>query len=130
MTLLRKLAGETAIYGTSYILSRVLHYLLFTFYLTYEFNKNPELYGIYGDLYFYVAIVLVLLTFRMETTYFRYAKEDKPAVTMMSLSFLGGVGGLFLLLLSFFDKRQRIKRLHTRLQFSSFTLVFVVGFIN
>ena len=102
MTLLRKLAGETAIYGTSYILSRVLHYLLFTFYLSYEFNNNLDQYGIYRDLYFYVAIVLVILTFRMETTYFRYAKADKPAVTMMSLSFLSGVGGLFLLFLWLF----------------------------
>jgi len=102
MTLLRKLAGETAIYGTSYILSRVLHYLLFTFYLTRVFHDAKDQYGIYRDLYFYVAIVLVLLTFRMETTYFRYAKEDKPAVTMMSLSFLSVVGGLFLLLLWIF----------------------------
>ncbi len=102
MTLIRKLAGETAIYGTSYILSRVLHYLLFTFYLTRVFNDHMDQYGIYRDLYFYVAIVLVLLTFRMETTYFRYAKEDRPKVTMMSLSFLGGVGGLFLLLLWLF----------------------------
>jgi len=102
MTLLRKLAGETAIYGTSYILSRVLHYLLFTFYLTRVFQDAKDQYGIYRDLYFYVAIVLVLLTFRMETTYFRYAKEDKPAVTMMSFSFLSGVGGLFLLFLWLF----------------------------
>jgi O-antigen/teichoic acid export membrane protein len=102
MTLLRKLAGETAIYGTSYILSRVLHYLLFTFYLTRVFHDAKDQYGIYRDLYFYVAIVLVLLTFRMETTYFRYAKEDKPAVTMMSISFLSGVGGLFFLLLWLF----------------------------
>ncbi|HEX5112501.1 MAG TPA: oligosaccharide flippase family protein [Saprospiraceae bacterium] len=100
MTLLRKLAGETAIYGTSYILSRVLHFLLFTFYLTWVLAKDQ--FGIYRDLYFYVAMVLVLLTFRMETTFFRYAKEDKPAVTMMSLSFLGGVGGLFLLMLWLF----------------------------
>ena len=102
MSLLRKLAGETAIYGFSYILSRVLHYVLFTLYLTWVFNDSEDQYGIYRDLYFYVAIVLVILTFRMETTYFRYAKEDKPAVTMMSMSFLSGFGVLFLLLLWLF----------------------------
>ncbi|HJW30247.1 MAG TPA: hypothetical protein VJ508_13485, partial [Saprospiraceae bacterium] len=99
MSLIRKLAGETAIYGFSYILSRVLHYVLFTIYLTRVFNNPADkyMYGIYRDLYFYVAIILVVLTFRMETTYFRYAKEDKPAVTTMSISFLTLFAGLFLL---------------------------------
>lgn len=96
MTLIRKLAGETAIYGFSYILSRVLHYFLFTFYLTRVFNDDPSQYGIYRDMYFYVAIVLVILTFRMETTYFRYAKEDKSAVTTMSMSFILLLAVLFL----------------------------------
>ncbi len=96
MTLLRKLAGETAIYGFSYILSRVLHYILFTFYLTRVFNDQTSQYGIYRDLYFYVAIVLVILTFRMETTYFRYAKEDRSKVTTMSMSFLLTLASLFL----------------------------------
>jgi O-antigen/teichoic acid export membrane protein len=96
MSLLRKLAGETAIYGFSYILSRVLHYLVFTWYLTRVFNDDTSQYGIYRDLYFYVAIILVLLTFRMETTYFRYAREDRPAVTAMSMTFLTLLAGLFL----------------------------------
>lgn len=99
MSVLRKLAGETAIYGFSYILSRVLHYVLFTWYLTRVFGDARDQYGIYKDLYFYVAILLVILTFRMETAYFRYAKEDRPAVSMMSMSFLAGLSGLFVLLL-------------------------------
>ncbi len=102
MSLLRKLAGETAFYGFSYILSRVLHYILFTWYLTRVFNDEPSQYGIYRDLYFYVAVIVVILTFRMETTYFRYAKEDRPAVTTMSLFFLTTLGGLFLVVLWMF----------------------------
>ncbi len=102
MSLLRKLAGETAIYGISYILSRILHYVLFTWYLTRVFGEARDLYGIYKDLYFYVAVLLVVLTFRMETAYFRYAREDKPAVTMMSVTFLTGFSGLFFLLLWLF----------------------------
>jgi len=100
MSLLRKLAGETAIYGFSYILSRVLHYVLFTIYLTRVVSTTQ--FGIYRDLYFYVAIVLVLLTFRMETTYFRYAREDKPAVTAMSMTFLSVFAGTFFILLLIF----------------------------
>ena len=99
MSLIRKLAGETAIYGFSYILSRILHYILFTWYLTRVFNDARDQYGIYRDLYFYVAVILVILTFRMETTYFRYAKDHKPAVTMMSMSWLTLFGGTFLMLL-------------------------------
>ncbi len=75
---------------------------MFTWYLTRVFNESKDQYGIYRDLYFYVAIVLVLLTFRMETTYFRYAKEDKPAVTLMSMSFLTALCGSFILLLWLF----------------------------
>jgi O-antigen/teichoic acid export membrane protein len=100
MSLLRKLAGETAIYGFSYILSRVLHYVLITIYLTWVVSTSE--YGIYRDLYFYVAIILVFLTFRMETTYFRYAREDRPAVTAMSMTFLTLFSGLFFVLLWIF----------------------------
>ncbi len=96
MSLLRKLAGETAIYGLGSILSRVLNYVLFTFYLTRVFNAEPDRFGIYKELYFFVAIFLIILSFRMETTYFRYAKEHRPTVTMMSMSFLTTLAGLFL----------------------------------
>jgi len=99
MSLLRKLAGETAIYGLSYILSRILHYVLLTWYLTRVFNDDPSQYGIYRDLYFYVAMALVVLTFRMETTYFRYARENKAGVTLMSMTFLAGLASVFLILL-------------------------------
>src|SRR5688572_2642747 len=95
MTHLRKLAGETAFYGFSYILSRVLHYVLFTWYLTRVFNDDPSQYGIYRDLYFYVAILVVLLTFRMETTYFRFAKDNRSTVTTMSMFFLSLLALLF-----------------------------------
>jgi O-antigen/teichoic acid export membrane protein len=102
MSLLRKLAGETAIYGFSYILSRVLYYVVFTLYLTRVFNHDTSQFGIYRDLYLYVAIILVFLTFRMETTYFRYAREDRPAVTAMSMTLLTVLSASFLVLLWIF----------------------------
>jgi O-antigen/teichoic acid export membrane protein len=98
MSLIRKLAGETAIYGFSFILSRILHYILFTWYLTRVFENEQDQYGIYRDLYFYVAVFLVILTFRMETTYFRYAKEKRAEVTLMSMIWLALFSGTFLLL--------------------------------
>lgn len=101
MSLLRKLAGETAVYGFSYILSRVLYFVVFTAYLTRVISTTE--FGIYRDLYFWVAILLVILTFRMETTYFRYAREDRAAVTTMSLTFLAAFSGLFVLLVWLFQ---------------------------
>ena len=96
MSLIRKLAGETAIYGFGSILSRVLNYILFTWYLTRVFNDDTSQFGIYKELYFFVALFLIILTFRMETTYFRYAKENRAAVTTMSMVFLTAFSGIFL----------------------------------
>ncbi len=93
---IRKLAGETAIYGLGSILNRILNYIFFTIYLTRVFvGPDKSLFGIYKDLYFYMALFLIILSFRMETTYFRFAKENRASVTTMSMAFLMGFAGLF-----------------------------------
>jgi O-antigen/teichoic acid export membrane protein len=76
MSLLKKLAGETAIYGTSSILSRLLNFVILTPLLTREFEEGG--YGIVSDLYAWAALLMVLFTYRMETTFFRFGnrKED------------------------------------------------------
>ena len=84
MSLLKKLAGETAIYGASYILPKVLHYVVITSYLTRVFNEQPEQYGFYTSFYFWVAFLLVLLTMRMETTFFRYGHKKENRDTAFS----------------------------------------------
>lgn len=93
---LRKLAGETAIYGLGSILSKILNYIFLTIYLTRVFvGPDKSLFGVYKDLYFYLALFLIILSFRMETTYFRFAKENRASVTTMSMAFLTGFAGLF-----------------------------------
>lgn len=90
MSVLKKLAGETAIYGLSSILGRILHFLVLTPYLTRVFT-NAE-YGQFSDLYAWAALLLVLFTYRMETTFFRFGRrqEDTNAVfSTASLSILG-----------------------------------------
>ena len=72
---LRKLAGDTLVYGTGFILGKVLNYFLITIYLTRKFGGEQEQYGLYTDFYFYVALILVLLTLRMETTFFRFGSD-------------------------------------------------------
>ena len=75
MSLLKKLAGETAIYGLSSILGRLLNYVLLTPYLTRVFST--ESYGIISDVYAYVALLTVIFSYRMETAFFRYASRSE-----------------------------------------------------
>ncbi len=73
MSLLKKFAGETVIYGLGSILPRVLNFLL-TPYLTNVFDTSD--YGIYGVMYAITAFWLVLFTYGMETALFRFGSKD------------------------------------------------------
>ena len=77
MSKVRKLAGETVIYGLGSILPKVLNFLLLAPYLTRVLDQ--ENYGIHGILYAYVALLISIFTLRLETAYFRFATigEDK-----------------------------------------------------
>ena len=72
---IKKLAGDTAVYGLGTVVPRLLNYLLVPFYTIMVFNKSQ--YGQITELYAYVAILLVMLTYGMETAFFRYANKDK-----------------------------------------------------
>ncbi|WP_282015731.1 oligosaccharide flippase family protein [Marinifilum flexuosum] len=85
MNPLKKLAGETAIYGVSSIVGRFLNWLLFPVY-TYIFA--PDEYGIVANLMSYVALFLVLLTYGMETGYFRFANKEGKAEITFTTGFL------------------------------------------
>ena len=85
----RKLAGDTAIYGMSSIIGRFLNWWLVPYY---SFMFLPEEYGVVANLYAYAALLLVLLTYGMETTFFRFAsKSENPgqvyATSLISLVF-------------------------------------------
>ena len=73
---LKKLAGQTAVYGLSSILGRFLNYLLTPLY-TSKLVFQPDQYGIITEMYAYVAFLVVLLTYGMETAFFRYFSERK-----------------------------------------------------
>ena len=98
MASLKSLAKDTAIYGLSSIVGRFLNYLLVPLY-TYTLKSCSD-YGIVNDLYSQSALMLVIITFGMETTFFRFInKEEKPMeVFSTSLMMVGGVALLFLLL--------------------------------
>lgn len=72
---LKKLAGQTAIYGLSSIIGRFLNYLLVPLY-TYKITAASGGYGVVTNVYAYTAFFLVLLTFGMETTFFYFANRE------------------------------------------------------
>lgn len=96
---LKSLAKDTAIYGLSSIVGRFLNYLLVPLY-TYKIAAGSGGYGIVTNLYAYTALFLAILTFGMETTFFRFAGkegEDGKMVYSTALRMVGSVGVVFLL---------------------------------
>ncbi len=77
MSILRKLAGETAIYGLSSVLGRMLNYLLVPLYTSKASGISLSEYGIVTELYVYVAFLNILYVYGLETAYFRYASKEK-----------------------------------------------------
>lgn len=74
MNPLKKLLGQTAIYGLSSIIGRLLNYLLVPLY-TYTLPASE--YGTVTELYAYVAVVFAFLTYGMETTFFRFSETEE-----------------------------------------------------
>ena len=83
--ILKKIVGQTAIYGLSSIVGRLLNYLLVPLF-TRVFL--PAEYGVVTELYAYAGFLSVLLTYGMETGYFRFASKSDIAETIFSTSFI------------------------------------------
>jgi len=101
---LKKLLGQTAVYGLSSILGRTLNYLLVPLY-TWKFGDGGASdYGVVSQLYAYVAFLMVFLTFGMETSYFRFLQdeEDKQKVFRNTFLTLIGLNVVFFLWVCFF----------------------------
>ncbi|HNR41298.1 MAG TPA: oligosaccharide flippase family protein [Bacteroidales bacterium] len=79
MNEIRKLAGQTVIYGMGTIIPRFLHYAVMTPFYTRIFYDSTSGYGVITELYAWMVILLVILTYGMETAFFRFAqKSDDP----------------------------------------------------
>ena len=68
---LKSLAKDTAIYGLSSIAGKFVNYLLVPI-QTFKFAAEGGQYGIITNIYSYIAILLIILTYGMETTFFRF----------------------------------------------------------
>jgi O-antigen/teichoic acid export membrane protein len=72
---LKSLAKDTAIYGLSSIIARFINYLLVPI-QTARFAASGGEYGVITNIYAYVSILVILLTFGMETTFFRFMNRE------------------------------------------------------
>jgi O-antigen/teichoic acid export membrane protein len=88
---IKRLAGQTAIYGLSSILGRLLY-----FFLTPIYSRVFETadYGVVTDLFSFIGLAMIFFTYRMETAYFRFATDEdpsksKPAYDTALLSIVG-----------------------------------------
>lgn len=96
---LKSLAKDTAIYGMSSIIGRFLNYLLVPLY-TAKLSAASGGYGVITNVYSYVALLLVVLTYGMETTFFRFAnKKDEDAASVYSTTLIS-VGSTSLLFIA------------------------------
>ncbi len=90
---IKRLAGETAIYGISSILPRLLTFVILTPWLTRITSQGQ--YGVIGDLHFWIALGVAVIGLRFETAVFRYASRKDHAAAVVyrtaTLTVLGAV---------------------------------------
>ena len=104
MASLKSLFKDTAIYGMSSIVGRFLNYLLVPMY-TNVIAASSGGYGIIKNIYSYVALLFVILTYGMETTFFRFMNkegEDARTVYRTILTMVGCTSTLFVALVFLF----------------------------
>ncbi|MBO6028508.1 MAG: lipopolysaccharide biosynthesis protein [Bacteroidales bacterium] len=99
---MKTLAKDTAIYGLSSIIGRFLNYLLGVAY-TYIFPASSGAMGVNTNIYAYTGLALVILTYGMETTFFRFANKEgeKPELVYSTVLRMIGTTSLLFIALMF-----------------------------
>ncbi|MFW2177608.1 MULTISPECIES: lipopolysaccharide biosynthesis protein [unclassified Moraxella] len=104
---IKRLLGETIIYGIGAILPRVITFLLNPLYIHYI---DKEAFAVFTSLYAWIAFINIVLTFGFETAFFRFASDKEEVVggekTVFSTSFwfITGMAGVFLLAILAFSQ--------------------------
>lgn len=106
MQAIKKLAGETVIYGISTIVPRFLNFILVPLYTHKIFL--PGEYGVVTEFYAYIMVFMVILTYGMETGFFYFSEKYKNKIFVYStgLFSLVGTSTFFLIIVLIF--RQNI----------------------
>ena len=99
---MKKLLGETAVYGLSSIVGRFLNWMLVPVYTRVLVRTSD--YGIVTNLYGWTALMLVILTYGMETGFFRFINKepDPKRVYGTILTSLAATSSLFILAVALF----------------------------
>jgi len=101
---LKKLAGQTAVYGLSTIVGRLLNYFLIPLY-TRVFL--PSEIGIFTEFYAYVSFLVIILTYGMETALFNFSRKEDHSDKVYSTALISlFVSTLIFLMPAFFFTRQ------------------------
>lgn len=103
---IKRLAKETAVYGLSSILGRFLNWCFVFLYI--NVLKSTSEYGIVTNLYAFMALLLIILTYGLETGFFRFANDknckDPMTVYTTGLISLATTSTLFFVLVAIFLK--------------------------
>lgn len=99
---LKKLGGETIIYGFSSVLGRMLSFVIATYFVLQVMDRAQ--FGVVSDLMFYTALLISVLVFRMDTVVFRFASRDeydaesvfRKAQQWVFITVAVVIGGMFL----------------------------------
>ncbi len=113
MTAIKRLAGQTAIYGIPSVLGRVLTYLLVPLY-TYVFHAAD--YGTVNVFYALTAFLMVILTYGMETTFFRFNELENEKGKVLSTAMISIIisSAIFLILVLLFSRNIAIWMLYPK----------------
>ena len=97
---LKSLAKDTAIYGISSIVGRFLNYLLVPIY-TAAMTAASGSYGVVTEVYAWTALLMVILTYGMETTFFRFINKEteNPQLVYGTVARMVGTTSLLFVLL-------------------------------
>ncbi len=82
MSLMKSFAKETVVYGLGSVLPKLLNFIFASVFLTRIVNQAD--FGIHGILYGFVSLILVVITFRMETAFFRFGSKQKNRAAAFS----------------------------------------------
>ena len=83
MSAIKNLFGQTLIYGFSSVLARILNFLLVPLY---TILFIPSEYAVVSEMYAYAAFFMVLGSFGMETTFFRFMQVEKNNINSNAFS--------------------------------------------
>ncbi|MFN8206804.1 MAG: oligosaccharide flippase family protein [Bacteroidales bacterium] len=105
MNKIKALAGQVVVYGLGTMLPRLLNFAILTPYFTRVFSKGE--YGIITEFYAYIIVLQIVLTYGMETGYFRFSTDSnkRAAVYANILTIVGLTSLLFIVGIALFRNR-------------------------